>query len=120
MKDIQEEHVQLSNVPLANDDKTQVLIKEISDIKSPVQHLTELYQELMKICQQKRDLFIVAVKFHMAARQVRDTCNNKPIKICTIIIFSVIVLHCATKFGNEFLIYCSKILIVALCYNIGK
>ena len=42
----------------------------IETVKTKLADLTKTYQELMTICQQKRDLFIVCVKFHMTNRQV--------------------------------------------------
>lgn len=74
MKEIHDEQTELSKVPGGDDTKNQVLIQDLERVKQMVQSLTELYQELMKLCQQKRDLFIVAVKFYMAVRQV-ISCN---------------------------------------------
>ena len=44
--------------------------KAIEAVKSELQRLTKTYQELMTTCQQKRDLFIVSVRFHMTIRKV--------------------------------------------------
>ena len=74
MKEIHDEQAELSNVPGGDDTKNQVLVQDLERVKQMIQSLTELYHELMKLCQQKRDLFIVAVKFHMAVRQV-ISCN---------------------------------------------
>ena len=74
MKEIHDEQTELSKVPGGDDTKNQVLVQDLERVKQMIQSLTELYQELMKLCQQKRDLFIVAVKFHMAVRQV-FSCN---------------------------------------------
>lgn len=76
MKDIQEEQIQLSNLPGGDETKNRVLLQDLNQVKQSVQVLTELYQELMKLCQQKRDLFIVAVKFHMYVRQVILIIDN--------------------------------------------
>lgn len=46
----------------------------IETVKEKLADLSKTYQELMTICQQKRDLFIVCVKFHMTNRQVCDVC----------------------------------------------
>lgn len=70
MKEIQDEQTQISKLPTGSEIKNQLLLKDINDVKQSVHLLTESYQKLMKLCQQKRDLFIVAVKFHMSVRQV--------------------------------------------------
>ncbi len=44
----------------------------IEVVKGQLNDLVATYQELMTLCQQKRDLFIICVKFHMFTRQVRD------------------------------------------------
>ena len=44
--------------------------KAIETVKSELQTMTKTYQELMTTCQQKRDLFIVCVRFHMTIRKV--------------------------------------------------
>ena len=72
LKDIREESVELC-VLLSVDPTTKVMLTQsIEGVKEGANSLTELYQSLMKYCQQKRDLYIVAVKFHMTARQVRE------------------------------------------------
>ena len=43
--------------------------KAIETAKQELQRLTKTYQELMTTCQQKRDLFIVSVRFHMTIRK---------------------------------------------------
>ena len=43
----------------------------IETVKAKLTDLSETYHDLMSMCQQKRDLFIVCVKFHMTSRQVR-------------------------------------------------
>ena len=42
----------------------------IDSVKAQVEELKKSYKELTDLCQQKRDLFIVCVKFHMTTRQV--------------------------------------------------
>ena len=42
----------------------------IDNVKTQVEELRKSYKELTDLCQQKRDLFIVCVKFHMTTRQV--------------------------------------------------
>jgi hypothetical protein len=76
MKEIQDEHVQLFKLPGGNEIKNKTILQDLNQIKSSVNSLTELYQELMKLCQQKRDLFIVAVKFHMSVRQCEHWCST--------------------------------------------
>ena len=44
----------------------------IDSVKTQVEELRKSYKELTDLCQQKRDLFIVCVKFHMTIRQVRN------------------------------------------------
>ena len=44
--------------------------KAIDSVKAQVEELKKSYKELTDLCQQKRDLFIVCVKFHMTTRQV--------------------------------------------------
>ena len=44
--------------------------KAIEAVRSQLQELTKTYEKLMTTCQQKRDLYIVCVKFHMNLRQV--------------------------------------------------
>jgi len=39
-------------------------------VKDQLKDLTDTYNQLMTLCQQKRDFFIVCVKFHMTTRQV--------------------------------------------------
>lgn len=45
----------------------------IESVKVIMEQLNSTHQQLMTMCQQKRDLFIVCVKFHMTTRQVSDT-----------------------------------------------
>lgn len=44
--------------------------KAIEAVRSQLSDLTRTYELLMNTCQQKRDLYIVCVKFHMNLRQV--------------------------------------------------
>jgi hypothetical protein len=41
-------------------------------VQTQLQELTKMYQKLSDICQQKRDLYIVCVKFHMNLRQLQQ------------------------------------------------
>jgi len=43
----------------------------VESVKTTLEQLNNSYKELTTMCQQKRDLFIVCVKFHMTTRQVR-------------------------------------------------
>ena len=45
--------------------------KTISMVREQIHAVSDTYQSLMTTCQQKRNLFIVCVKFHMSIRQVR-------------------------------------------------
>ena len=42
-------------------------------VEGKVHTLNDTYQLLMTTCQEKRNLFIVCVKFHMSVRQVRPS-----------------------------------------------
>ncbi len=45
--------------------------KQVVDtVKKSLGELNATHQQLITMCQQKRDLFIVCVKFHMTTRQV--------------------------------------------------
>ena len=44
----------------------------IDSVKAQVEDLKKNYKELTDLCQQKRDLLIMCVKFHMTTRQVSD------------------------------------------------
>ena len=48
--------------------------KAVEAVQTQIQELTKTYQQLSTVCQQKRDLYIVCVKFHMNLRQV-GFCN---------------------------------------------
>jgi hypothetical protein len=43
----------------------------IDSVKTQVQELSKSYKELTDLCQQKRDTFVLCMKFHMMTRQVR-------------------------------------------------
>ena len=45
--------------------------RAIEKIKTQVEELKKSYKELTDLCQQKRDTFILCMKFHMMSRQVR-------------------------------------------------
>ena len=45
----------------------------VERVKTTIKELNDIYQQLITMCQQKRDLFIVCVKFHMTTRQVMLT-----------------------------------------------
>ena len=70
LKEIREESVELYSLPEASESMKKVLSQCLEGVKEGAASLTEQYQKLMKLCQQKRDLYIVAVKFHMTVRQV--------------------------------------------------
>ena len=46
--------------------------KAVESVKVTMDLLNATHQQLITMCQQKRDLFIVCVKFHMTTRQVCD------------------------------------------------
>ena len=47
----------------------------ITLVKNQLDDLTKTYERLMTFCQQKRDLCIVCVKFHLTSRQV-SSCQQ--------------------------------------------
>ena len=71
----------------------------IDRVKTQVEELDKNYKELRGLCQQKRDVFIVCVKFHMTSRQVglcvlQTRVFLKPIHIYMYTHVHVVVLHC--------------------------
>ena len=44
--------------------------KAVEAVRSQLKELTKTYEQLVTTCQQKRDLYIICVKFHMKMRQV--------------------------------------------------
>jgi len=50
--------------------------KTISMVRETIQAVSDTYQELMTICQQKKNLFIVCVRFHMNVKQVGPIYMN--------------------------------------------
>lgn len=49
----------------------------VIDVKVNIDKLTSLYEQLILLCQQKRDLFVVVIKYHMLILQVRPyTCMH--------------------------------------------
>lgn len=48
--------------------------KAVQSVKVTMDQLNATHQQLITMCQQKRDLFIVCVKFHMTTRQVCNGC----------------------------------------------
>ena len=75
--------------------------KAIETVRTQLQDLTRVYELLMKTCQQKRDLYIVCVKFHMNLRQVyiytalhihSHTCN---------LVFTPTVLYMYSRLGIQ-------------------
>ena len=54
-----------------SDDSIHEATKQVVDsVTKSMAELNATHQQLMTMCQQKRDLFIVCVKFHMTTRQV--------------------------------------------------
>ena len=72
MKDIADEGAAITKLPGGESPSasTGPMRKVTNEVRQEIQNLTVLYQELMKLCQQKRDVYIIAVKFHMSVRQV--------------------------------------------------
>lgn len=56
----------------------------VTVVRTTLNTLNVIYKDLTTMCQQKRDLFIVCVKFHMTTRQVKFSP-----RMCTIIMVSV-------------------------------
>ena len=68
--------------------------KAIDRVKTQVEELKTNYKELADLCQQKRDFFLLCVKFHMTARQV--SCRHSAavaIKIILHVHVNVVVSH---------------------------
>ena len=53
------------------EDMHEATEKAVQTVKESMEAVNATHQQLMTMCQQKRDLFIVCVKFHMTTRQVR-------------------------------------------------
>ena len=58
----------------------------IDSVKAQVEELKKNYKELTDLCQSKRDLFIVCVKFHMMTRQVSEYLGQIGCKIVNVIL----------------------------------
>lgn len=71
LNDLKEEGQQLSKSPSGDPiGMTSAMKKAVEDVKKMIHKLNENHQEFMTLCQQKRDFYIVAVKYHMNIRQV--------------------------------------------------
>ena len=73
MKKIREDAQVLINPDFVSDEEGKIhtsTLQAIDSVKAQVEELKKNYKELTDLCQQKRDLFIVCVKFHMTTRQV--------------------------------------------------
>ena len=73
MKKIHEDAQVLINPNFVSDEEDRMhsaTQQAIDSVKDQVEELKKDYKELIDLCQQKRDLFIVSVKFHMTTRQV--------------------------------------------------
>ena len=74
MGQIQDDVQVLINSDFVSDEESKMhsaTQQAIDSVKEQVEELKKNYKELTDLCQQKRDLFIVCVKFHMTTRQVR-------------------------------------------------
>ena len=77
MKKIREDAQVLINPDFALNEEGEMhsaTQQAIDSVKEQVEELKKNYKELTDLCQQKRDLFIVCVKFHMTTRQVSCVC----------------------------------------------
>ena len=72
MKEIKDEGAAITKLPGGESPSVSIgpMRKVTNEVRQEIQNLTVLYQDLMKLCQQKRDVYIIAVKFHMSVRQV--------------------------------------------------
>ena len=72
MKEIKDEGAVIAKLPGGESPSasTGPMRKVANEVRQEIQNLTVLYQDLVKLCQQKRDVYIIAVKFHMSVRQV--------------------------------------------------
>ena len=74
MEKIDEDAHVLINSDLASDEEGKrmhsAMQQAIDSVKTQVEELRKSYKELTDLCQQKRDTFVLCVKFHMMTRQV--------------------------------------------------
>ena len=74
MEKIDEDAHVLINSDLASDEEGKrmhsAMQQAIDSVKTRVEELKKSYKELTDLCQQKRDTFVLCVKFHMMTRQV--------------------------------------------------
>ena len=74
MEKISEDAQVLINPDFASDEEGEMhsaTQQAIDSVKEQVEELKKNYKELTDLCQQKRDTFVLCVKFHMMTRQVR-------------------------------------------------
>ena len=72
LNEIKEEGHQLGKSPSSDPAAmTSAMRKAMDEVTRQIQMLNQHHQDFMTLCQQKRDFYSVAVKFHMTVRQVR-------------------------------------------------
>ena len=96
-----------------DDQQHSTTSKAIEAVKEGMHELREMYQRLMSACQQKRELFIVSVQFHMNMRQVCPYmyANLEPtastyvrMTVCTYVVHVtyMYILYTNTENGNYY------------------
>ena len=73
MKKVREDAQILINPDFVPDEEGKIhsaTQKVINSVKAKVEELETSYKELIDLCQQKKDVFVICVKFHMTNRQV--------------------------------------------------
>ena len=58
------------SVPGGEGKMHSAMLQAIDRVKTQVEELRKSYKELTDLCQQKRDTFVLCMKFHMMTRQV--------------------------------------------------
>ena len=84
LTELKEEGQQLSKSPTSDPvAMTAAMKKAVDEITKKIQMLTEQQHEFMTLCQQKRDFFIVAIKYHMTVKQVKcHVCVCVSVCVC--------------------------------------
>ena len=73
MKEIDEDQQSLVNPSFVLEEEGKVHAatqQAIDRVKAQMEELRKSYKELTDLCQQKRDTFVLCMKFHMMTRQV--------------------------------------------------
>ena len=104
MKKIHEDAQVLINPNFASDEEGRMhsaTQQAIDSVKDQVEELRKKHKELIDLCQQKRGLFIVSVKFHMTTRQVSCVCCYIYALLLHVFQQQSCMLYIAGNFGNH-------------------